>query len=484
MSTYTTTAEAIIDTVIQDGQIQTTNRPALLGFVNRVSMRMLRESQWLFLRSQEQRFITQPDASSYWLGTGAPPAGCVDTGLDLSDLYAVIPDSVYDLSNARQLAQDSEQVLKGANLRFKDASFRASLPRTYNFDFNLPNVLNLYPPPDNNNTYQPVPNSPVCNWIVGGALPTSRNYYIKVTLVDSNGGESGPSVTYSNIVVPSGHLLTVDPATMDVASANTVQYAFYNVYVAFQPTGNYYLQNPAPISRAVRWIEPTVGIGNVQAPPQSINVSTPSLLNWTLGVNTIGQLVTTLQSSTGSVPPVYLEDSTHVVWEIDITDSGQLNISPGFSSNVVNLILADIDSQNWIVGVTTSGQLTTTPTGTIEPSTVQPPVSPTIAEMYGYVISFYYQKQRTPITDTSDILQIPDQYFDVIIAGVNYYANMYTSKDQDVNVKAGIWKKEFMDGLAQMRRDLRINFRNTDFISPDPASKRNQGIDWNIILYN
>ena len=468
---YTTTAENIIDAVIQDGQVQTTNRGTLLNYVNRVSLRVLRESQWRFLRSQEQRFMTSPDAAQYWLGPGLTPPGCVSTGLQLSDIYGILPDSVFDLTNSRQLTQDSDSVLIGWNLRYRDASYRAANPRTYKYDPNVYGVLTLYPPPDNNNGYSPVPSSPICNYIQGGSIATTRNYFTYVTLVDSDGGESVPCSQFTNTVVPSGNLLTVDSPTLEVNAANLVAYAYYNIYVGTSQNGPFYLQNSTPVAANTLWTEALTGVNVNQAPPSFINAVDADANVYTIGVLPGGNIYTQLQTYTGSTFPTYLKDTSNFTWFVSVNTSGNLTTLELYSAVAPQLVLADSTGQNWIVGVNTSGNLTTTATGALAPSIVQPPQSSTISPLYGYVISFHYQRQRLLITASTDILQIPDQYSDVVVAGVNYYANLYTSKGDDINIKANMWKREFMEGLAQMRRDLRINFRNTDVIMPDPATQ-------------
>jgi hypothetical protein len=56
------------------------------------------------------------------------------------------------------------------------------------------------------------------------------------------------------------------------------------------------------------------------------------------------------------------------------------------------------------------------------------------------------------------------------VAGVNYFASLYTNKGNDMD-RAGIWKQEFLDGIRQIRKDLNLNFRSTDFIGPDIATQ-------------
>jgi hypothetical protein len=148
---------------------------------------------------------------------------------------------------------------------------------------------------------------------------------------------------------------------------------------------------------------------------------------------------------------------------------------PGIQQFHANpIILADDNSIGWQVIVQPDGTLRTINVGPVEgltlPST-NPPTNSALTPIYGYVIAFRYQMERQRITDASQMLQVPYQYFDVVLAGVNYYASLYTAKAEDLSVKVAVWKKEFLDGLKQIRRDLRINFRNTDVILPDSATQ-------------
>jgi hypothetical protein len=469
LSNFTITAESVIDTVIQDGQVQTTNRTQLLNYVNRVHMRMLRESQWLFLRSTEQRFITQPDTSAYWIANGSPPPGVSNTGLGLTDVASIIPDYVFDLTNARRLTQDSQTVLTGPTLRYKDGSYRSAQPRTFRHDYNVPGVLNLFPPPDNNNQYVPIPQSPVADSIAGGVIAWDRLFFVEVTIVDSIGNESVPCLQPTEIVVPSGNQLQIQTPSLDIMSASQVTYPFYNVYLATSVNGPFYLQNSDPIDIGSTWTEPTTGFTTVLGPSSSFTIQSPDGTLFALTVNTDGTLVTTSELGGASPGSIFLTDTNGQCWVVTLLDNGQLVGTSTVGPNVPGLVLIDSFGHGWQLGVTTLGNLTTTvvdPTLFTRPAP-PPPQTSTLTPLLGYVISFYYMMQRQQITATTDILQIPYQYFDVVVAGVNFYANLYTAKMDDEQIKTGVWKREFMDGMAQMRRDLRINFRNTDVIGPD-----------------
>lgn len=373
---YNTTAEDIINAVIQDAQIMATNRTAILDYVNRVCQRMLRDTQWIFLRSQPQRFITQPGTTQYYLGGGAPPAGAMPTGLGLSDVWSVWLESVFDKSHNVQLMMNAASAMNSVQLSFPDGSWRPAPPRSFKYDITNPNVLSLFPVPDNQNIYTPVPLSPLCTTDAQGT-PASRVYYVYATFVDEMGNESTGSTVPTVIYMPENTTLIAESPQPEVAaSAAQVTYSKWNCYVGTMPS-TAVLQNDTPIS-----------------------IGTP-----------------------------YNE--------------------------------------------TTAGQVT---------GTVTIPQDNNISPLVGYVIEFVYYRQRQPITSITNVLQIPDYYADVVIAGCNYYYNLYMDKSSD-REKAMIWKQEWMDGIKQMRKDLNISFRKTDFIAPDSATQISQACGSNGYAY-
>lgn len=365
---YNTTAGDIINAVIQDAQILATNRNAILDYVDRVSQRILRDTQWCFLRSQPQRFITQPGATDYYLGNLAAPAGSIPTGLDLLDVWSVWSESVFDRTHNVQLNMNSASAMNSVNLSFKDGSWRPGPPRTFKYEIINPNVLSLYPIPDNQNIYQPVPVSPICSPATQGSV-ASRVYYVYATYVDDQGNESSGSVVPSVIYLPTSTTLVASSPLPEVASAAQINYSKWNCYAGLTPTSAT-LQNASPIAIGSPYAETTAG----------------------------------LHTSTATLPTVN-------------------NLDP----------------------------------------------------MLGYVIEFRYYRQRQPINSIVDILQIPDYYRDVVIAGCNYYYNLYINNKEVQSLdKAAIWKQEWLEGIKQIRKDLNISFRNTDFISPDPATQVSQ----------
>jgi len=85
-----------------------------------------------------------------------------------------------------------------------------------------------------------------------------------------------------------------------------------------------------------------------------------------------------------------------------------------------------------------------------------------------YLIEFRYWFSKPQLAGLSDTLLIPDDYKDVVIAGVNYYANLYLRENyQD----AQIWKGVYDEGVKGMKRDHNLFPRGQEFISPDPASQ-------------
>lgn len=481
MPSYTTTVQDVLDAAIQDSQVQTTNRPTLLNYLNRVNMRVLRESQWIFLKSPEQRFTTRRGVTKYWINNGKSPSDCVDTGLQISNLNSILPETVFDLTNNRQLLQNSESIQVFAGLHSLDGTFRESLPRSFRYNYDEPGIFHVLPPPQNGNLYQPVPLPCGLSTIQGGSLAV-QNLYVHTTIVDSQGGESTVASDFSHIIVPKGFQLVVNPPDLVGISGTDVDYSSYNVYISTSPHGPYTLQNASPISRSLAWT-PLEGFEPGGGGLASVTLQAQSGEFFQLSVNPDGSWHTESIGYAGTVDFLSVSDTLNNSWMLQVANDGTLQTLETVNDPVTSLVLADSNATNWLITANVDGSLNSRVV-TIPSVPVQPPTTSTVSPLYGYIIVFHYQQKRLPLVLMTDVLQIPDEYIDVVQAGLNYYVNMYTSKDQDVTMKASIWKKEFMDGLAQMRRDLRINNRNADFLSPDRSSQKNQGIDWNIALYN
>ncbi len=366
-SPCTTQVGDVLTSVKADITGGVTNPAILLDYVDRIQKRMLRESQWLFMRSGTKRFVTQTGAGDYWLGSGPAPAGAVNTNLNLSDVFSVWTESVYDRSNNHQLfpvlkTSQGTQILP-------DGGVRPGRPQMFQTGIEDPYILSLFPLPDSGNGYQPVPATPICN-VQPGGLSQSRTYYVAVTIVDDAGNESVPSALPRITFVPAGFRLVVTLPAAPPASGSGVGYSRCHVYVGSSPS-TMTRQTVSPLSNQL-YLEPLTGI--------------------------------------------------------------------------------------------TSG--------------VSAPTRNALTPIYGYVIEFAYFKTRPTVKALTDVLAVPDVYRDIVVAGVNYLVNLYLSRQEDRD-KVAFWKGEFADGLKQMRRDLNLSFRNTNFIAPDPAYRQTRsGYPW------
>jgi len=271
----------VINGVSQDirnqlsAQIGTTGQPILIDYTNRIHKQMLRFSRWPFLKSEPQYFLTQLGQSNYWVGpTGTGPAGTVETSLNLPDVYQFKKDSVIDLSNQRMLKWLFTAPM-GPNLITRTGAGRPGLPATFGQNLNDPNILQIFPPPDNQNNTSPEPQVPVVQTVIGGALPV-RTYLLKITFVDSLGGESDSTTTGAPLFIRANSLAVVKSPAIgyfgvlpDGGAQSGVQYNQYNVYAVQavlnssgipQNEGSETLQNSVPISFGTDWTEPTSGL--------------------------------------------------------------------------------------------------------------------------------------------------------------------------------------------------------------------------------
>src|ERR1017187_6388770 len=115
-------AQDIVNAAIQDSQVQTTNRTALYDYTDRIHQRILRESQWRFLLSDPQTFVTMPGISGYNLTSGAAPPGVFQTPLRLTNFNFIAPGSVYDLTHAVKLEEDYDEQTTLHALIYRDGS--------------------------------------------------------------------------------------------------------------------------------------------------------------------------------------------------------------------------------------------------------------------------------------------------------------------------------------------------------------------------
>lgn len=340
--------------------------PVLLDYINRVQLQLLRVSRWKFLQSAPQRFVTQLGRSDYWIGpTGQGPLDVVDTGLNIPNIGPVKTDTFYDRSNFRLLKRTNEQILSPSYVN-RDASSRLGPPRMWRVAPDTPCVVNIYPAPDNQNGYQPVPEPPSLSSVAGGALP-ARIYFVRTTFVDSLGNESSASLE-GRVFIPAGNLLLVQPPQEVPTAASGIQYNRFNVYVFSAGT------NEVAVTGDETLVTPT-------------------------------PLVTT-------VP--YQEPPT------------------GFLTNGLNF-----------------------------------PTANGLEAMGGYLIEFRYFQSKPQVNSLDNTLLIPYDYFDVLVAGVNYFTAQFL-KDESAQV---YWQQEFQSGITGMIRDKNLFPKGPEFMSPDPSSQ-------------
>lgn len=385
------TVQTIINGVSQDirQQLAATSQPGeaiLVDYTNRTHKQMLRFSRWGFLLSEPQFFLTQMGQSSYWVGPrGQAPPGCVDTGLNLPDVDKFKKDSIVDLSNQTNLKWLSSSPI-GPNLITRGGQGRPGLPKVYGQNPNDPNVLFIYPPPNNENATQPTPQVPIAITAVGGALP-ARTYLFKITFVDQLGGESTSTTTGAPIYIPANSLGVVKSPALgifgvlpDGAAVSGVQYNAYNVYAVkaviangtYTNEGSETLQNglSGPIPIGSDWTEPLTGL-----------------------------------------------------------------ITTGRSVPLIN----------------------------------------TLQEINAYVIKFQYYKNRITLNQLEGVhgtLQIPEDYQDVVIQGVQALAWKLLGKHQE----AGMCYSLYRNGMTEMIADKNLFPEGVEFIRPDPSTYVNTQI--------
>lgn len=362
----TKTVQDVINAVSQDirSVLGTTGSDAaiLTDYVNRVSLKILRQTNWTYLLSAPQYFMTRIGVTDYWLGaTGSQPQGALDTGLNLTDLRTVKPATVYDRSNFRGLGRfDDAPLTYGFTNR--DNVSTLGPPRAFKITLDNSSLMSIYPAPDNKNSYIPVPDPPLCTTSTGGAL-SARTYYVKISIVDSNGGESTVNTMETKVFVPANSLLVVKSPKFSFTAADSgITYTGYKVYAS--------------------------------------------------------------------------------------TTSGSECVQNGGSS------------------ITLGSDFTESNSG-LSTGTALPLSTATLAPLGGYLIEFRYFKKRTQLSSVGQTIQIPDDFFDVVVAGVNELAYRYLQKFD----AAMLWKGTFQDGIREMIRDKHLLPEpSSDFLRPDEAA--------------
>ena len=110
------------------------------------------------------------------------------------------------------------------------------------------------------------------------------------------------------------------------------------------------------------------------------------------------------------------------------------------------------------------------------------PTENNLEPLYGYIIEFRYWKQRSILSDTSHILQIPDIYKDIVVAGVNFYILRFlTWSEPQWGVLRNDWERTYRQGIQNIIKDFNLFPKDGNFIAPDKAALPTYG--WNSIWY-
>lgn len=81
-----------------------------------------------------------------------------------------------------------------------------------------------------------------------------------------------------------------------------------------------------------------------------------------------------------------------------------------------------------------------------------------------YTVEFRYFRRKVTISSPADVIPVPDQYTDVIVAGVNELVSMYLRKPDE----AAYWHQYYESGKKQIIRDANLFPRGPEFVRPDP----------------
>lgn len=113
----------------------------------------------------------------------------------------------------------------------------------------------------------------------------------------------------------------------------------------------------------------------------------------------------------------------------------------------------------------------TEPTTGLTTTGPMPPTQSTIAQMGGYIIGFRYYKTRLSLSSLTDVLQVPEDYDDIIVQGVQYLAWKLLGKAAEAQAS----QQAYRSGLTEMVWDKNL-FPDNDFIRPDGGTHVNQQI--------
>jgi len=201
----------------------------------------------------------------------------------------------------------------------------------------------------------------------------------------------------------------------------------------------------------------TDSAGNESSASDETTIFIPA--NSLLRVHSPSMPVTTLSSGvTLNQYKVYAAGTTVVAGVITPASSNQEQFQTGSTTNL--------------------GSTWTEPTSGLVTGTAPFPTTNALEEFRGYVIQFQYFKRITRLTATNSALQLPDDYRDVITAGVNALAFAYLSNSNAPHNAplAALWDAKYnMKKQALIRGEINRRYPPTS-LAPDP--QRNLYYNW------
>ncbi len=161
---------------------------------------------------------------------------------------------------------------------------------------------------------------------------------------------------------------------------------------------------------------------------------------------------------------------------IPASTSGELYNGYNVYASVANLVNGVVTNE----GSETLQNVTPIAIGTdfIEPTTGLtitgriPPIVNTLQPLGAYIIRFKYFKNRINLLDPNDFLQVPDDYKDVVINGVNGFAFKLLGKNEEAQHSYQLYRQ----GLTEMVWDKNLFPEGVNFIRPDAGSYVNNQI--------
>ena len=136
------TVQNIVDCAQRDAQhLIGGSHVAVIDYTNRISLDLLRHSRWRFLLSPVKSFSTVVGEDSYYIGSGAAPAGSTDVNLDIENLRSLKLDSIFDRTNHKRL-HNTEETPVGTQFT------QNNKPQLFRLDQDTSTVINIYPPAD------------------------------------------------------------------------------------------------------------------------------------------------------------------------------------------------------------------------------------------------------------------------------------------------------------------------------------------------